>query len=234
MQLVIFITGGSKGLGKSLVNYLCGKGHLIITTFNKTEIEMKSETNIEYYKLNVSNYNECQQVIPKIIEKYKKIDVLINNVGIIRNCKFEKMSFNDWNDVINTNLNSIFNVSQLIVNNMITNGGGKIINISSISGLKGNIGQTNYCSSKFGMIGFTKALALELANKNITVNAICPGLINTDLIKNINAAVLEKIVNQIPNKHVLEMDEINSIIEMILNTPSMTGSIISLDGGMTC
>ena len=144
------------------------------------------------------------------------------------------MEYNDWNNVINTNLNSMFNVSQLIVKNMITNKFGKIINISSVSGLKGSIGQTNYCSSKFGVIGFTKSLALELANKNITVNAICPGLVNTELISNIKEEVLNKVVNQIPNKHILEANELNNIIDMIINTSSMTGSVISIDGGMTC
>ena len=144
------------------------------------------------------------------------------------------MKYEEWFDVINTNLISLYNVTHPILNNMLLNGGGKIINISSISGIKGFKGQTNYSSSKFGVIGFTKSLALEYSDKNILVNCICPGLVNTDMIKDIREDILEKIVNSQPVKKLIDPIEIFKLCDYLLKSEVITGAFYSIDCGMSC
>jgi NAD(P)-dependent dehydrogenase (short-subunit alcohol dehydrogenase family)/acetyltransferase-like isoleucine patch superfamily enzyme len=231
----IFISGGSKGIGKTLALKLLNKGYTIIITYNnsyESALELKN-LGIHIYKLDVSNYNECKEVISIIIEKFKRIDVLINSAGIIDNSLFHKMKHEQWTNVINVNLNSMYNVSHNIIQNMIENKNGHIINISSISGLKGSKGQTNYCASKFGVIGFTKALALEYSNLNIHVNCICPGLVDTDMIKNIDMKILDKIINNNPIKKIIDPDEIYKICDLLINSSYYTGSIFNIDCGMS-
>lgn len=144
------------------------------------------------------------------------------------------MKFDDWNHVIQTNLTSLYNVTHPIIQNMIENNFGRIINISSISGLKGSKGQTNYCSSKFGIIGFTKALALEYPDKNIFVNCICPGLTDTDMIKDIREDILQKIVSAQPIKKIINPNEIYELCNTIINSNYITGSVFNIDCGMNC
>ena len=144
------------------------------------------------------------------------------------------MTFENWFDVINTNLISVYNVTNPIINNMLEHKKGKIINISSIYGLKGSKGQTNYCASKFGIIGFTKSLALEYGNKNIHTNCICPGLVDTDMIKEINSKILEKILNDVPINKIINPDEIFNVCQLLINSNSCNGTIFNIDGGMLC
>lgn len=141
-----------------------------------------------------------------IINDYTTIDILVNNAGIIKNDLFHKMKYDHWFDVINTNLISLYNITNPVINNMLKHNKGKIINISSISGLKGSKGQSNYCSCKFGVIGFTKTLALEYDNKNIHTNCICPGLADTDMIDKIDNKTLEKILNNNPINKLIQPD----------------------------
>lgn len=163
----ILITGGSRGIGKTIALKFLEDGHNVIITYNNSQ---ESALNIEkqgghIYQLNIVNYEECQNVMQTIINKFGKIDVLINNAGILKNGLFHKLDYESWYNVINTNLISIYNITNPIINNMLKHEFGRIINISSVYGLKGSKGQSNYCASKFGLIGFTKCLAVEYGRK---------------------------------------------------------------------
>jgi NAD(P)-dependent dehydrogenase (short-subunit alcohol dehydrogenase family)/acetyltransferase-like isoleucine patch superfamily enzyme len=232
----IFITGGSKGIGKEIAVFFKNLNYNVIISYNKSFSNTSELTNkgIHVYKMDVTNEEECAEVIKNIIHKFKKIDVLVNNAGIIENSLFHKMTSEQWNSVINTNLNSLFNVTHCVIQNMLEHKQGKIINISSIYGLKGSKGQTNYSSSKHGVIGFTKSLALEYSDSNILVNCICPGLVKTDMFNNINAKITEKIINSNPIKKVIEPYDIAKACDFLVNCDYCTGTILNLDCGMNC
>jgi NAD(P)-dependent dehydrogenase (short-subunit alcohol dehydrogenase family) len=232
--LNILITGGSKGIGKNIATNFLNYGHNVIITYNnsyKEAIYLKDQ-GIFIYKLDITNKDECKSVINNIIDVFNKIDVLINNVGIIKNSLFNKMVYDDWYNVINTNLISIYNVTHPVINNMLKYNEGKIINIASICGLKGSRGQSNYCASKFGIIGFTKTLALEYGSKNIYTNCICPGLVDTDMIKEIDSKVIEKVLASVPISKLITPDEIFNICKLLIYSNSCNGSIFNIDGGM--
>ena len=235
-QKTIFITGGSKGIGKSIALYFKKLQYNVVISYN-TSIDDANELKmqgIHIYKMDVKNYIECTETIQNIIEKIGKIDILINNAGIIDNQIFDKMTPTQWTNVISTNVDSLYNVTHSVIQNMIKHNSGKIINISSIYGLKGSKGQSNYTSSKHAVIGFTKALALEYCDKNILVNCICPGLVNTDMIKCINAKTVDKIVNSTPIKKIIEPIEVAKACEFLSNSEYCTGTILNLDCGMNC
>jgi acetoacetyl-CoA reductase len=236
MKKNILITGGATGIGYNLALNFNKLNYNVIITYNNSVDNIKNleENNIDCYKLEITDYNECQNITKNILEKYKNIDILINNIGILNNALFHKMTYDQWNNVIDVNLKSIYNITHPIINNMLLNKYGRIINISSISGLKGSKGQTNYCSSKFGIVGFTKSLALDYANSNITVNCICPSLVNTDLIKSIKPEILDKIINNIPIKKLIEPYEIFKICNLIIDSEYSTGSVYNIDCGMNC
>jgi acetoacetyl-CoA reductase len=187
---------------------------------------------IHIYKLDITNNGDCITTLNSIINDFTTIDILVNNAGIIKNDLFHKMKYEDWFDVINTNLISLYNITNPVINNMLKHNKGKIINISSISGLKGSKGQSNYCSSKFGVIGFTKTLALEYGSKNIQTNCICPGLVDTDMIDKIDSKILEKILNNNPINKLIQPDEIFDICQLLINSNFCNGSIFNIDGGM--
>jgi 3-oxoacyl-[acyl-carrier protein] reductase len=232
----IFITGGSRGIGKSIALFFNNLDYNVVITYNNSIDEAKKleKNGISVYKMNVINNLECKNVIQDVINKFKKIDILINNAGILDNQLFHEMELDTWNNVINTNINSIYNVTYYIIQNMIENKYGKIINISSVYGIKGSKGQTNYSTSKHGVIGFTKSLALECGNKNIQVNCICPGLVNTDMLKTINKNVVDKIIQSNPIRKIIEPNEIAKACDFFINSDYCTGSILSIDCGMNC
>ena len=233
----ILITGGSRGIGKCLaLHFLQNEQIKNVIVLHKNDIldEEYKKIGIHFFKIDITLYEETKNIINNIIEKFGKIDILINNAGILKNSLFHKMKFEEWNQVIQTNLTSIYNVTHPIIQNMLENNYGRIINISSISGLKGSKGQTNYCSSKFGLIGFTKSLALEYSDKNIYVNCICPGLTDTDMIKDIREDILQKIVSSQPIKKIINPNEIYELCNMIIHSNYITGSVFSIDCGMNC
>jgi acetoacetyl-CoA reductase len=232
----IFITGGGKGIGKEIAIFFKKLNYNVIISYNNSFSQANDLINegIYIYKMDVTNHDECYEIIKEIISKFKKIDILINNAGIIDNSLFHKMTNQQWTNVINTNLNSLFNVTQNVIQNMLEHKNGKIINISSIYGLKGSKGQTNYSSSKHGVIGFTKSLALEYADSNILVNCICPGLVETDMFSKINTKITEKIINTNPIKKVIVPIEIAKACEFLVNCDYCTGTILNLDCGMNC
>lgn len=234
MNKNVLITGGSKGIGKNLAINFKNNNYNVIIIYNNSKndaLELE-KIGINIYKVDITNYEDTIKVINSIISKFKRIDILINNAGILKNNLFHKMSYDDWSSVINTNLTSIYNVTNPILNNMYENKSGKIINISSIYGLIGSKGQCNYCSSKFGIIGFTKCLALEYGRHNIHTNCICPGLVDTDMINNIDDKVKNKILDKIPVNKIIDPIEIFNICELFINSNNSNGSIVNIDGGM--
>jgi acetoacetyl-CoA reductase len=235
-KLNILITGGAKGIGKNIALNFLNLGYNVIITYNNSfeEASELKKVGINIYKLNITNKEDCKIVLNKIINDFNKIDILINNAGIINNSLFHKMSYDCWFDVINTNLISIYNVTNPIINNMLEYKKGKIINIASISGLKGSKGQTNYCASKFGIVGFTKCLALEYGNKNIHTNCICPGLVDTNMLREINNKTMEKMLNDVPVNKLINPEEIFNICKLLVNSNSCNGTIFNIDGGMYC
>jgi acetoacetyl-CoA reductase len=183
---------------------------------------------------NVSDWDSTKAAFDKVKAEIGPVDVLVNNAGITRDGQFRKMSKDDWDAVINTNLNSLFNVTKQVIDGMIERGWGRIINISSVNGQKGQFGQTNYSTAKAGLHGFTMALAQEVATKGVTVNTVSPGYVGTDMVRAIRPDVLEKIVSGIPVKRLGEPEEIASIVAWIASDEGgyATGSDFSLNGGL--
>lgn len=231
------VTGGTRGIGAAISATLKENGYNVVTNYSGNDSAAKKfndETGIPTYKWNVGNYEECQNGV-KEAEKILGggIDILINNAGITRDSMFHKMEAQQWLDVINTNLNSMFFMCNSVIAGMRERKFGRIINISSINGSKGQIGQTNYSAAKAGILGFTKALAQESANKNITVNAIAPGYIATDMTSNVPEDVLAKIIQQIPVGRMGKPEEIaNTVLFLISeNSSFITGATVHINGG---
>ena len=235
---VALITGGSRGIGKACAIELAKAGCDVIINYarndeaaNKTVEELKAlGSNAKAMKFDVSNQELVEHAIKEIIEQYKKIDILVNNAGITRDGLFMRMNAQNWLDVINTNLNSAYYVSNPVAKIMIKQRSGAIINMASISGIYGNAGQANYSTAKAGLIGMTKALAKELASRNIRVNAVAPGFIQTDMTKDLPQ---EQIVDRIPLKRLGEPEDIAKTVKFLaLDTTYITGQVIGVDGGL--
>ncbi len=235
---VALVTGGSRGIGKACALELAAAGVDVIINYagnaeaaNKTVEELKAlGSDACAMRFDVSNQQEVEAAVAQIVEKYKRIDILVNNAGITRDGLFMRMSAQNWLDVINTNLNSAYYVTNPISKIMIKQRSGAIINMASISGIYGNAGQANYSTAKAGLIGFTKALAKELASRNIRVNAVAPGFIQTDMTKDLPQ---EQIVDKIPLKRLGEPEDIAKTVKFLtLDATYITGQVIGVDGGL--
>ena len=235
---VALVTGGSRGIGKACAIELAKAGCDVIINYagneeaaNKTVEELKVlGSNSKAMKFDVSNQELVEAAIKEIMDEYKRIDVLVNNAGITRDGLFMRMSAQNWLDVINTNLNSAYFVTNPVSKIMIKQRSGAIVNMASISGIYGNAGQANYSTAKAGLIGFTKALAKELAPRNIRVNAVAPGFIQTDMTKDLPQ---EQIVDKIPLKRLGEPEDIAKTVKFLaLDTTYITGQVIGVDGGL--
>ena len=197
MARVALVTGGTRGIGAAISKALKAAGYKVAASYAGNDAaaeKFKAETGIAVYKWDVSNFDACAEGVKKVEAEVGPIDVLVNNAGITRDTAFHKMTLEQWNAVINTNLGSLFNMTRQVIEGMRARKFGRIISISSINGQKGQFGQVNYSAAKAGDIGFTKALALENAKGGITVNAICPGYINTEMVQAVPKDVLEKNV----------------------------------------
>jgi acetoacetyl-CoA reductase len=236
MKKLAIVTGGTRGIGAAISIALHEK-FTVIANFHKNHeaaSRFASEHNIKIKNWNVADFGECQNAIGQIEqEEGQKVSILINNAGITRDYMLHKMDISYWQEVIDANLNSCFNMCKSVIDQMRAQMYGRIINISSINGLTGQLGQTNYCAAKAGVIGFTKALARESASKGITVNAIAPGYIRTDMTSKVPAEVLAHIVNQIPVKRLGEPEEIARLALFLADSNSgfITGETISVNGG---
>ena len=236
---VIVVTGGSRGIGAEIVKELARMGHTVILNYNKSEtcaknveIELKNEGHVvDIFKADVSNSLEAKKLIDFAIDKYGKIDVLINNAGICQDKLFTDITDEDWQNMMNNNLNSAFYCSREAAKNMIHNKSGLIINISSIWGITGGSMEVHYSTAKAGLIGFTKALAKELGPSNIRVNAIAPGIIDTDMNRGYSEEDLENIKNEIPLGKIGTTESIAKCVKWLLEDDYTTGEVISINGG---
>ena len=240
-QRVAYVTGGMGGIGTAICQALYKAGFKVIAGCGPTRdyqkwLDEQKALGYTFYASvgNVADWDSVVQAFAKAKAEHGPIDVLVNNAGITRDRLFVKMTKEDWDAVINTNLTSLFNVTKQVVPDMIERGWGRIIQISSVNGEKGQAGQTNYSAAKAGMHGFTMALAQELASKGITVNTVSPGYIATDMVKAIRPDVLEKIITQIPVKRLGEPREIASLVAWLASDDAgfATGANFSVNGGL--
>jgi acetoacetyl-CoA reductase len=240
-QKVAYVTGGMGGIGTAICQRLHKEKFTVIAGCGPTRdfkkwLDEQSAQGYTFYASvgNVGEWTSTVDAFSKAKAEHGPIDVLVNNAGITRDRMFLKMTREDWDAVIETNLNSMFNVTKQVVGDMVERGWGRIINISSVNGEKGQAGQTNYSAAKAGMHGFTMALAQEMANKGVTVNTVSPGYIGTDMVKSIRQDVLDKIVATIPVKRLGEPSEIASIIAWLASDESgySTGADFSVNGGL--
>ena len=237
MARVAVVTGGSRGIGAAISKALKASGYSVAATYagnDEAAAKFKTETGIAVYKWDVSNYEACVAGLKQVEADLGPVEVLVNNAGITKDTMFHKMTPEQWYGVINTNLNSLFNMCRPVIEGMRARKFGRIVNISSINGQKGQMGQTNYSASKAGDIGFTKALAQESAKAGITVNAICPGYIATETVMAVPQEVREKsILPQIPVGRLGEPDEIARAVVFLVSDEAgfITGSTISANGG---
>ena len=237
MSRVALVTGGTRGIGAAIAKGLKSAGFKVAANYGGNDDaaqKFKAETGIPVFKWDVSSFEACADGIKKVEAEVGPVDVLVNNAGITRDATLHRMKPEQWTAVINTNLNSLFNMCRNVIEGMRDRKFGRIINISSINGQKGQFGQTNYSAAKAGEIGFTKALAQEGARVGITVNAICPGYIATDMVKAMPQEVLQKnILPQIPIGRLGEPEEIARCVVFLASEEAglFTGSTLSPNGG---
>jgi len=240
---VAIVTGGTGGIGTEICRRLATEGNVVIATYIAVEQEKarqwkkdleKEGYTVDIYECDVANFDSCRLFAEQLENKYGQIDILVNAAGITRDAMLRKMDPENWHAVINTNLDSVFNVTRNFINGMIRNKYGRIINISSVNGQKGQFGQTNYSTAKAGMIGFTRSLALELADKGITVNCVCPGYVRTSMVAAIREDVLESIIKQIPVGRLATTTEIADAVAFLANEGSgyITGTELAVNGGL--
>jgi len=241
MGKVAYVTGGMGGIGTAICQRLHKAGFKVVAgcgptrDFDKWLGEQKAQGYTFYASVgNVADWDSTVQAFAKAKAEHGPIDVLVNNAGITRDRLFVKMTREDWDAVISTNLSSLFNATKQVVPDMIEKGWGRIIQISSVNGEKGQAGQTNYSAAKAGMHGFSMALAQELASKGVTVNTVSPGYIGTEMVRAIKPEILEKIVNTIPVKRLGTPDEIGSIVAWLTSDDAgfTTGADFSCNGGL--
>ena len=236
MGRVAIVTGGTRGIGGAISTALKDAGYTVAANYAGNEEAAKrftEKTGIRTYKFDVSDFEACKDAVERIEKDLGPVDVLINNAGITRDGTMHRMSFDQWNAVLQTNLSSCFNMARCVIEGMRERGFGRIVSIGSVNGQAGQYGQVNYAAAKSGIHGFTKALAQEAAAKGITVNAIAPGYIDTDMVRAVPEKVLEKIVATIPVGRLGRADEIAKAVLFLVDDDMgfMCGSTISINGG---
>ncbi len=237
MERLVIVTGGIRGIGASISTTLNNLGYKVVAGYsNQTEVahEFNRNTGIYVKKWDVSNYKACAHATEDIEQHFgAKVSILVNNAGITKDIMLHKMDPADWSSVIDTNLTSCFNMCRVVINSMREQNFGRIVNISSVNGQAGQAGQTNYSAAKSGVIGFTKALARESATKNITVNAIAPGYIMTEMVAKISPDILDKIIAHTPIPRLGRPEEIARAVAFLVAEDAgfITGETISINGG---
>ena len=236
MARVAFVTGGTRGIGRAICERLKSDGMRVAAGYSGNEEAAQAcarELGVMVVKGNVGSFEDCDRAVRAVEAELGPVDVLVNNAGITRDGVFHKMSPAQWSEVIRVNMDSVFNMTRQVIEGMREREWGRIVNISSINGQKGQMGQTNYAAAKAGMIGFTKALALETARKGVTVNCICPGYIDTEMVQAVPENVLASIIAQIPVGRLGRGEEIADMVAFLSGEHAgfVTGSTLSLNGG---
>ncbi len=236
MARLALVTGGARGLGAAISIALKNAGHNVVAcdVNEQTAKDFTASTGIPVYLIDVSDFNSVKEGVEKIVADHGPIEIVVNNAGITRDTPLHKMSADQWNAVINVNLNSMFNVTRNVIESMRTKGFGRIVNISSVNGQVGQFGQTNYSAAKAGVLGLTRALAQESAAKGITVNAICPGYINTEMVAKIAPEVLKTIVAKVPTGRLGEPSEIARTVVFLAADDAgyINGATFSVNGAL--
>ncbi len=236
MSKIAVVTGGTRGIGLSITKALIADGYQVAALYHGNEEAAQkcaSETGAKVFKADVADFAQCQRVIAEIEQSMGPVSTLVNNAGITKDGMLHKMPEDNWHAVMETNLTSCFNMCRAVIEGMRARQFGRIINISSINGQKGQLGQCNYSAAKAGMLGFTRALALESAAKGITVNAICPGYIATDMTSAMPQEVLDSIIRQIPAARMGKPEEIADMVTFLASDKAafITGSTMTVNGG---
>ena len=242
MSKVVFITGGTRGIGKQIAFTFAKQGYDIAINYRSQNDELENlkkeieQNNVKCLAVqgDVSKFEDCERFVKEIIEYYGRIDVLVNNAGITKDTLLMRMKKEDFESVIDVNLVGTFNVTKNVISYMLKARSGRIINISSVVGVSGNAGQTNYSASKAGIIGFTKSLAKEVASRNILVNAVAPGFIQTDMTDVLKEDVKENIAKQIPLNRMGSAQDVANVVKFLASDDCsyITGQVINIDGGM--
>jgi acetoacetyl-CoA reductase len=236
MARVAVVTGGTRGIGRAISEALKNAGYKVAANYggnDQAAREFHQETGIPVFKFDVADFNACTEGLKKIEAELGPIEVLVNNAGITRDSTMHRMSYDQWNAVIQTNLSSCFNMSRAVIDGMRSRGFGRIVNIGSINGQAGQYGQVNYAAAKSGIHGFTKALAQEGAGRGITVNAVAPGYVETEMVRAVPAEVLEKIIARIPVGRLGKAEDIARTVLFLVadDADFITGSTLSINGG---
>ncbi len=243
-QRIALVTGGTGGLGTAVCELMTDSGYQVVATYSRKEKQADAELwqagqreqgrNIGLVHMDIASYESCRAAAEAIQTQYGTVSVLVNNAGVTRDAAMKKMRYEQWNDVLRTNLDGMFNVTKQFLDGMLEQGYGRIINISSVNGQRGQFGQVNYAASKAGIHGFTKSLALEVAAKGITVNTVSPGAIATKMLLQMDPAIIDKIVSPIPVRRLAEPSEIARVVGFLADEKSgyITGSNLSINGGL--
>jgi 3-oxoacyl-[acyl-carrier protein] reductase len=228
---IAIITGASQGIGRAIADRLTEEG---ITAIN-FDVRPPSDDLYPFYKVNTSDKNSVNEAIQSVVAKYSTIDILINNAGILRDASLLKMTDEQWHDVINVNLTGVYNCTRIVAPIMAEHKSGKIVNLSSIVALYGNFGQTNYTAAKAGVIAMTKTWAKELGRKGINVNAIAPGFIQTEILKDMPDQILDKMVSTVPLGRLGQPKDVANLVSFLVSDQAsyINGAVISIDGGVT-
>jgi len=236
MGRIAIVTGGTRGIGKAISLMLRDAGYGVVAGYGSNDRaarEFSESTGIPAYRWNVGDHQECRDAVGTIEREFGPVDVLANNAGITRDTCLHKMSRGDWQDVIETNLGSCFNMSAAVFDGMRSRRFGRIVNVSSVNGQAGQFGQANYAAAKAGICGFTKALAQEGAARGVTVNTIAPGYVDTDMVRTLSPEMLDKIVSRIPVGRLAEAREIARGVAFLVSDDAgfITGATLSINGG---
>jgi 3-oxoacyl-[acyl-carrier protein] reductase len=239
---IALVTGGSRGIGRAIALALAAAGADVMISYRSASQEAqkvveeisKMGRQAMSFQTDVAQFNPSREMVEAIVQKFQRLDILVNNAGITKDTLLMRMTEEDWDTVIDTNLKSIFNVTKAAVRPMMSQRSGKIINITSIAGIIGNAGQANYASSKAGIIGFTKTMAKELGSRNIQVNAVAPGFIETDMTAKLTEEQRKQLAEHIPLKRTGKPEEIAGVVKFLASPEAdyITGQVLCVDGGM--
>jgi acetoacetyl-CoA reductase len=239
---VAIVTGGSRGIGAAITKMLAENGAAVAAGYSKGkesaekfQAEMTAKgAKVSVHQGRVDDVDDCNRVVKEVMDKWGRVDYLVNNAGITIDKTMRKMSADDWRQVLNVNLSGAFNMTKGVLEHMIERGSGRIVNISSVIGETGNVGQANYAASKAGLFGFTKSLALEMAQRGITVNTVAPGFIETEMVAAIPEAALAKVIEKIPQRRLGKPEEVARVVRFLLEDDAsyITGAAFNVNGGL--